>query len=404
MKKLSLVLCLLCLPTSASGDPIVNTPLYKLTRPDAEDYYNFGASLAIEGSILAVSSRGTNGRIGHVELFDLATGTYIRTLEDPPADTDNHSYGSVMTINGGQILIGNSDDSTFANEGGSAHLYDMSTGNVLRSYYPNDPGATDSFGGSGEAMTATHVLVGNAYNGGLNDGAAYLFDRATGTQLAKFTHDPLAYFYGRSVALTDRYAIVGSAKHTPPATADGFVDVYDLQTNTLVWSIDRPNGSEWFSRNLVAEGNLLVVGSLSDAAYVYDLESRTHIDTITDGTSETTWLGLGMDLEGGNLLLGSYRVDNSRGEALLISALGEETVFQAPDREAYDLFGAAVAIGGNYVAIAARQDDDQGTNSGAVYVFSVPEPSSLTALLTLMVLGLTRRLYGGRRRTAGVSS
>ena len=65
-------------------------------------------------------------------------------------------------------------------------------------------------------------------------------------------------------------------------------------------------------------------------------------------------------------------VDNS-GSAYVYTRSGtiwnEQAKLTASDGAANDEFGGKVAISGDTIAICARQDDDNGNNSGSVYVY-----------------------------------
>jgi hypothetical protein len=53
----------------------------------------------------------------------------------------------------------------------------------------------------------------------------------------------------------------------------------------------------------------------------------------------------------------------------------EEAKLTALDAADHDLFGRWVAVDGNTVVVGAYGADDNGSDSGAAYVFRLPEPS-----------------------------
>lgn len=68
----------------------------------------------------------------------------------------------------------------------------------------------------------------------------------------------------------------------------------------------------------------------------------------------------------------------------------------APDAAAGDRFGSAIALDGNTLVIAALTDDDNGSNSGATYVFDRPDEAS-DFTFTQKLLGIdsrSRDLFG----------
>ena len=70
------------------------------------------------------------------------------------------------------------------------------------------------------------------------------------------------------------------------------------------------------------------------------------------------------------------------GSSLWLNMFGQTEDFKliAPDGQANDEFGFAVAIDGDRIAAGAPYDDDNGSNSGAVYLFDVATGSMLFKL------------------------
>lgn len=90
--------------------------------------------------------------------------------------------------------------------------------------------------------------------------------------------------------------------------------------------------------------------------------------------------GVSVSLDGDTAVIGSFW-DDDRGEnsgsAYVFSlnpggvgAWTEVNKLTAPDGEAHDWFGISASIDGDTIVVGAELDDDNGTNSGAAYVFS----------------------------------
>jgi hypothetical protein len=84
--------------------------------------------------------------------------------------------------------------------------------------------------------------------------------------------------------------------------------------------------------------------------------------------------GHSVALDGARLAVGAPGRDMEAGSVYLYKNIGgtwvEKTQLVASDREAYDYFGAGIAIHQNRIVVAAPFDDDLGTNSGSVYVYT----------------------------------
>ena len=94
--------------------------------------------------------------------------------------------------------------------------------------------------------------------------------------------------------------------------------------------------------------------------------------------------GYGDDQYGANA--GSaYVFDRNAGG---VGNWGEVAILHAEDARDGDFFGVHTAVSGGVITIASTKDDHWATDSGAVYVFGVPEPSTLVTLAGLCVMGL----------------
>lgn len=123
------------MPFSLNG--IIDDP-----TPSSTD--QFAISVDIQGDNVVVSAPGDNttcGNFGQVYLFDAATRTLVRTLEKPNAVRDD-GFGRSVAIDGNLLLLGApSTDVAFADLG-EAHLFDINTGALQRSF--SDPTVTVS--------------------------------------------------------------------------------------------------------------------------------------------------------------------------------------------------------------------------------------------------------------------
>jgi hypothetical protein len=89
------------------------------------------------------------------------------------------------------------------------------------------------------------------------------------------------------------------------------------------------------------------------------------------------YYGYSAGIDGDYAIVGAYGYSSSQGIAYVLHNNGTtwENIakLQASDGEASDYFGRAVSISGNTIVIGAYGDDDNGSNSGAAYVFTKPE-------------------------------
>eukprot|EP01043_Picozoa_sp_COSAG02_P085873 COSAG02_NODE_23442_length_718_cov_4.101777_1_plen_143_part_10 len=99
----------------------------------------------------------------------------------------------------------------------------------------------------------------------------------------------------------------------------------------------------------------------------------------SDG-SQSDWFGNSVALDGEVLVVGAYLDDNAGGSnagAVYVfvrdagsGAWSEAQKLLASDGSQYDRFGISVALDGEVLVVGAYEDDDaDGSNAGAVYVF-----------------------------------
>jgi hypothetical protein len=175
-------------------------------------------------------------------------------------------------------------------------------------------------------------------------GAAYVFVRQNGTwtQQAKLTASDGAYLdrFGTSVDISGDLIVVGVQFHnvTRPVGQEGAA--YVFARNGGVWTQEaqllapQPELNAYFGRSVAIEGERIVVGAPRDS-----------IGVIHDCGTATVFVRSG-------------------------GIWTPESELRAPDAHFDHEFGASVALDAGTIAVSAGQDDTQGIDAGAVYVFA----------------------------------
>ena len=125
-------------------------------------------------------------------------------------------------------------------------------------------------------------------------------------------------------------------------------------------------------------------GDSSGSVYVYDL-TKTNADagfetkiTASDGASND-YFGVSVAIDGDTLVVSSYRDDDNGDDSGsvyvydLTKTSGDadfETKITASDGASNDNFGRFVAFDGATLVVGAWIDDDKGTDSGSVYIYN----------------------------------
>jgi FG-GAP repeat protein len=325
------------LVTATSSGQVINEEL-KILADDGAAGDLFGISIAIADGLVAVGSLAddnANGNAsGSVYLFDLTTGAQLFKLVAADGDADDH-FGTSVAIADGIVAVGAIDDDDNGQQSGSAYLFDASTGVQIAKLLPGDGAPDDQFGVSiaiGSGFVA--VAAWRDDDTATDSGSAYVFDAATGIQIAKLrANDPAARdYFGFSIATADGVVAVGAEGKDDGAINSGAAYLFDASTGMQIHkllTVDASLGSRIGSSIAIADG-VVAVGARGDndngsgagAAFLFDAATGTQLAKL-----------------------------------------------KATDGARNDAFGFAVAIAGGIVAVGATGDQDNGTNSGSAYTF-----------------------------------
>ena len=129
------------------------------------------------------------------------------------------------------------------------------------------------------------------------------------------------------------------------------------------------------------DGNYAIVGACYDddygtdsgSVYVYELGTSTEQKLTASDGAEGDQFGYSVSIDGNYAIVGA-RYDDDYGTdsgSVYVYELGTSTEqkLTASDGAEGDQFGYSVSIDGNYAIVGARYDDDNGSNSGAAYIY-----------------------------------
>ena len=120
-------------------------------------------------------------------------------------------------------------------------------------------------------------------------------------------------------------------------------------------------------------------GEMSGAAYIFKHEGVNWIQQAKliagDATADDRF-GIAADIDGDYVVVGAFFDDDDgsrSGSAYIFkrdgSVWAQQAKLTASDADANDWFGVNLSISGSYAAVSARYDDDMGSNSGSTYIF-----------------------------------
>ena len=379
--------------------------LAKLLRNDGAAGDQFGFSLATSGATAIVGARADddNGTFsGSAYLFDIsdpANPTQIAKLL-PDDGAAVALFGFSVAISGVTAIVAAVGDDTNGENSGSAYLFDISdpaNPTQIAKLLPDQGAAFDFFGFSVAIGGATAIVgaFGDDDNG-TESGSAYLFDTATGLQVAKLLPDDGAANdqFGLSVAINGATAIVGAHRDDDNADQSGSAYLFDISDPGKPTQIAKllPNDGAFddrFGRSVGISGATAIVGAWKDddngfvsgSAYLFDISDPANpVQTaklLADDGAAGDAFGWSVAISGATAIVGAFgNTDNgtNTGSAYLfdISDPGKPTQIAkllADDGAAFDSFGFSVAISGATAIVGAYGDDDNGSDSGSAYLF-----------------------------------
>jgi FG-GAP repeat len=387
-------------------DASTGAQIAKLLPNDGAVDDEFGYSIAIDNGIVAVGAwrDDHNGlRSGSAYIFDASTGEQLFKLL--PIDGVAHDwFGGSIAIDDGIVAVGavgadSDDDNGNGNGSGSAYLFDASTGKQLFKLLPNDGMAGDNFGNS-ISIDNGIVVVGAPYDdsNGDDSGSAYLFDVSTGAQLFKLLPSDGATdeYFGNSISIDNGIVAVGRIGDSPSGENSGSAYLFDASTGAQLFILFPSDGSEddRFGTSIAIDNGIVIVGASlnngnnenSGSVFIFNAYTGEQIDKIfaSDG-EEDDYFGISIAIDNGVVAVGETGRTFAIGEAYLFSdpvpLVREDLKLTASDGDTLDNFSRSIAIDDSIVAVGARRDDDNGTNSGSAYLFDACTGTQITKLL-----------------------
>jgi FG-GAP repeat len=378
----------------AGTTPFVAGPL-TLTSPNAQSGSVFGYAVAISGGRTVVGAPGEDSggvsTAGNVYVLSTTTGHLALTLTSPNPVVGGN-FGTSVAISGSRIAVGAPYETAAGALGaGHAYVFSAKTGALITTLTSANPEHNGAFGCS-VAISGSKVVVGaekETVTGLVWAGRAYVFNAATGGLLTTLTsaNPQTEGIFGVSVAASGSKVAVGAAYETVSGLSSaGHAYVFKATTGKLVATLASPNpetGGE-FGAAIALQGKKLVVGAPDETvagamaagrAYAFQATKGTLLDTLASPNPEAGGsFGWSVALVGGHVLVGApfetAAGQTQAGNAYTFSLATGTLVstLSSPNAQAGGNFGYSVAISGKRVLIGA-QDETVGAFSEAGHAY-----------------------------------
>ena len=254
-------------------------------------------------------------------------------------------------------------------------------------------GASDADFGFSVAISGDTIIVGSVIDdgNGINSGSAYIykFDGTSWIETKLLPSDAESYDqFGHSVAISGNTVVVGSRLDDDNGDASGSVYIYQFdETSWIQTKLNASDGEsgDYFGHSVAISGDTVVVGAYGDddngvnsgSAYIYRFDRKNWIETkllASDG-SGGDYFGHSVAISGDTVVVGALLDDNNGGDTGSVyiyqfdGSSWIQTKLNASDPVSGDYFGRSVATSGDTVVVGAYGDDDNGVNSGSAYIY-----------------------------------
>ncbi len=385
-----------------------------LTVSDAESY-NFGSSLAVSGTMLAVGADGWAESRGAVYFFVRQGGGWVRqsmlTAADSVPDDD---FGIAVALTGTTLAVGALDK---YNEQGAAYVFANAGTNWVQQAELTSADAgnsgpdTDRFGRA-LAVEGNTVVVGDTNQ----QGAAYVFTRmgptawAPEARLTAGTGLPGDVF-GHAVSLSGDTVVAGApgADHRRGA-AYVFVRSGTGWLEQARLAADDGADYDGFGQCVAVSGDTVAVGagyreSGRGTVYVFERQGANWTLQAKLQASDRAagdYFGWAVGLEGNTLVVGAKGKGDGQGAAYVFVRDGANWVQQpkllAADGTPGDSFGYSAAVSGTSLVVGACRKDGV---RGAAYVFTTSGTEWTQQALLVASNGVAGDFFGGAVALSG---
>ena len=392
---------------------VVSQPAYaqvsefKITASDGAAVDAFGYSVSISGDYAVVGAfldDDSGSSSGSAYIFKRVGESWAQEAKLLPADgAASDKFGRSVSISGDYAVVGAFFDSDNGIASGSAYVFKRTGASWAEEakLFPSDGATSDVFGIS-VSISGDYAVVGASGDddNGSASGSAYVFKRS-GTSWAQETKllpsDAAAGdFFGKSVSISGDYAVVGAQENDDNGTNSG--SAYVFKRTDVTWTQEAKllpsDGAtiDVFGISVSISGDYAVVGahrdsdngSFSGSAYVFKRTDVTWTQEAkllpSDGAADDQF-GISVSISGDYAVVGAQENDDNgsnSGSAYLFKRSDtiwtQEAKLLASDGAAADEFGRSVSISGDYAVVGAWRDNDNGTDAGSAYLYSLHDP------------------------------
>ncbi|MCH7698162.1 MAG: FG-GAP repeat protein [Chloroflexi bacterium] len=319
-------------------------------------------------------------------------------------------FGLSVAVSGDIAIAGAFTEDAGGDSAGAAYIFQSDKGGAdnwgeVKKLTASDAEALDRFGNT-VAVSGDTAIVGAAFEGDLETGAAYIFQRDQGGvdnwgEVKKLTaSDPEAFDnFGNDVAISGDIVIAGASREDAGGGGAGAAYVFHRDQGgannwgqvTKLTASDAQAGDNFGRTVAIAGGSAVVAANFEDeggasagAAYVFERDQGGpnnwgEVTKLIASDSQANAILGHVAISGDTIMIGSPGRVGSLGSAGAVYVFerdegglgnwGEVKKLTASDAQLDDSLGYETAIDGDTAIVGARREDAAGNGAGAAYVF-----------------------------------
>ena len=388
-------LCLALMPFVSHPAAMAYDEVQKLLASDGAADDRLGA-VSVRGDVAVLGASGADVFAGVAYVYRFDGSTWVEEQKLTASDGNaNDFFGGVVAVDGDVALVTASGDDDNGSSSGSVYMFrfDGSMWVEEQKLTASDGAVNDGFGRSA-ALFGDVAIIGSYLDddNGSGSGSAYVFryDGSTWVEEQKLlaSDGQSGDVLGSFMTMKGDLAIIGAPDDDDNGINSGSAYVFRFDGSMWVeeQKLTPADGQERdnFGSSMSVDGDVACVGSTGDddggsstgSAYVFRFDGSTWVEeqklTASDA-SDFALFGGSVAVDNDVAWVAAPNADSLAGAVYEFSFDGaawvEDEKLTASDAAPGSFFGRPISLDGGTLMIGANADDENGTDSGAVYVF-----------------------------------
>ncbi|PHS07163.1 MAG: hypothetical protein COA88_09205 [Kordia sp.] len=375
----------------------------------SNDVFGRSLSLSDDGSVLVIASDFNNNNSnnsGYIKVYENISDTWVQ-LGSAIVGVDQGDLGvsSPVSMNADGSIFSIGVPAYHSNgllNSGYVRIYEYVSGNWIQIGSDIIGEVAGDRVGSSVSISDDGNIIAIGATGTTSFGFARVYENIAGTwtQIGADINDGSSSgSFGYSISLSNNGSIVAISNPSGGEFSKGLTRIYEniagdwIQIGGDINGESNSDRSGW-SLDISDDGNIVAIGSIYgsngtvDSGHVRVFENIanvwTQIGSTIGGQDDSDWFGLSLSLnnDGSIVAIGSFFHDSSRGHVRVYENQSGSWVQIDNDIDGDyvgESFGYSVSLNnsGSIMAIGARSNDDNGSNSGQVRVYTNPSVLSI---------------------------